>query len=152
MIKKNPIVSAIFNYRLLSLIPALFVIVILFLGGVLAALWQSLGFFPQLGENSFTLKYYLEIFGDRELQISLLLTIILTAVVTVLSAICGVALALFLRPLVRKSLLVNSLLQIPIALPHLAAASVLIHFISSSGLISRICFAFVLIQTPADFP
>ncbi|HTM50574.1 MAG TPA: ABC transporter permease subunit [Bryobacteraceae bacterium] len=136
----------------LALSPVLLVIVPLFIGGLLLAAAGSLGFFPPTGESAFTLRHYTALASDKEFGYSLLMSFGLAAVSTVLSAAGGLWLALSLRELALRSRAVHTLLQIPIAIPHLAAAVALIHFISPSGLIARIAFAAGVIDAPAGFP
>ena len=62
------------------------------------------------------------------------------------------ALALALRPAVRRFRFLTALLQAPIAVPHLAMALVAIHLLSPSGLLARLAYAAGWIATPAEFP
>ena len=62
--------------------PALLIIFGLFGGGLLLAVSESLGFFAPLGEQSFTLKHYLALFGDQELRAALRLTLWLATLAT----------------------------------------------------------------------
>src|ERR1051325_1498747 len=83
------------------LLPAMFVVLGLFAGGLLLALIQSLGYFSPTGEHSFTLKHYLALCSDREVRRSLALTLWLASVATFISAALGLLLALSLRKFVR---------------------------------------------------
>jgi putative spermidine/putrescine transport system permease protein len=138
--------------RWLMLSPALAVIGVLFVGGLALAAAQSLGYFAPTGENSFTLQHYAALIGDGEVYASLWLTLKLATLATVISAVCALALALGLREFARRSRAINLLLQIPLAVPHLAMAGALITVIAPSGLLARIAYAAGLIQQPADFP
>jgi putative spermidine/putrescine transport system permease protein len=138
--------------RWLMLAPALAVIGGLFAGGLALATAQSLGYFAPTGENSFTLRHYLALGHDYEIYVSLWLTLKLATVATVISAIAGLALALGLRRLARRSRAISVLLQIPLAMPHLAMAGALITVMAPSGLLARAVYAFGFIQQPADFP
>jgi putative spermidine/putrescine transport system permease protein len=136
----------------LMLLPALIVIGGLFAGGLLLISLQSLGFFPPAGDEAFTLEHYRRLILDREFRVSLRLTFILTSVATVISAVAGFGTALALREWARHSSILNALLQVPLAVPHLAMAVVLINLIAPSGLIARIVHAVGFVETPADFP
>jgi putative spermidine/putrescine transport system permease protein len=138
--------------RWLMLSPALAVIGGLFAGGLALAAAQSLGHFAPTGENAFTLRHYRSIVDDYEIYASLWLTLKLATVATVISAAAGLALALGLRESARRSRTINTLLQIPLAVPHLAMAGALITVIAPSGLLARVAHAFGFIQQPADFP
>lgn len=136
----------------LLLTPALAVIGVLYSGGLLLLLTQSLGFFPPTGETSFTLGHYRELLFDREVRAAFWLTLKLATVATAASAVAGLGLALALREAARHSVWLNVLLQIPLALPHLALAVVLINLIAPSGLLARLAYAAGWLNAPADFP
>ena len=121
--------------RLALLFPLLFVLVGLFLGGIVLAVNESLAA-PR------------ELLQDPELRAALGFTFWIAFASTVISTLTGVALALGLR----NSRSAMSVLQIPIAMPHLTMAIVLLHLASPSGLISRTAFALGFIQSPAQFP
>jgi putative spermidine/putrescine transport system permease protein len=136
----------------LALSPVLLVIVLLFLGGLLLAAAQSLGYFAPAGESAFTLRHYASLAADKEFGYSLLLSFLLASVSTLLSAGAGLWLAIALRDAAPRSRILQTFLQTPIAIPHLAIAVALIHFISPSGLVARIAFSTGLIHTSAGFP
>jgi putative spermidine/putrescine transport system permease protein len=136
----------------LMLLPALTVIVGLFMGGLVLVSLQSLGYFPPAGDEALTLEHYRRLVQDREFRASLQLTFVLTTVATIISAVAGFALALALREWARHSSILNTLLQVPLAVPHLAMAVVLINLIAPSGLIARIAYAVGFGSDPADFP
>jgi putative spermidine/putrescine transport system permease protein len=134
------------------LTPASLVLLGLFAGGVVLAVIQSAGFFWPIGEHAFTLSHYTTILLDREFQASLLLTIAIATVSSALSAVAGVALALSLRRIAGKWPLLNALVQVPIAVPHIVMAVLLLNVISQSGLIARVAHAAGLIDSPNQFP
>ncbi len=136
----------------LLLTPALLVLLVLFAGGVALAVVQSTGFFWPIGEHAFTLSHYAAMIGNREFQASLLLTALVASIATALSTVTGVSLALALRRITGRLPLLNALVQMPIALPHLVMAVLLLNVISQSGLIARIAFAAGLITSPNQFP
>jgi len=136
----------------LLLCPALVVIGGLFVGGLMLALVQSLGYFPPAGENAFTLAHYRGLLTEREFRASFWLTFALASVATIISAAAGLALALLLRRMVRRNRFLNVLLQVPLAVPHLAMAVALVNLIAPSGLIARLAYTVGLIGAPAEFP
>lgn len=138
--------------RTLMLAPALAVVGGLFAGGVGLAIVQSLGLLSPLGENQLTLSHYRSLLGDREFQRSIGLTLSLAMVATGLSALGGLVLALSLRTLATRYRLFNTLLQIPLAMPHLSMAVVLLNVIAPSGLLARLVHSLGLIDLPAEFP
>jgi ABC-type spermidine/putrescine transport system permease subunit II len=77
--------------------PALLVIAVLFAGGLLIALAQSLGYFAPAGESSFTLAHYARLLSDVEFRASLAITLLIATSATVISAAAGLSVALALR-------------------------------------------------------
>jgi putative spermidine/putrescine transport system permease protein len=138
--------------RWLMLAPALAVIGVLFAGGLALAAAQSLGYFAPTGENALTLRHYVLLGDDREIYASLWLTFKMATTATMISAVAGLALALGLREVARRSRTINMLLQIPLSVPHLAMAGALITVIAPSGLLARGAYALGFIRQPADFP
>jgi putative spermidine/putrescine transport system permease protein len=136
----------------LALSPVLIVIVPLFLGGLLLAAFDSLGFFAPTGESAFTLRHFRSLASDKEFGYSLLTSFLLASVSTLLSAAAGLWLAISLREVALRRRMLQVFLQTPIAIPHLAIAVALINFISPSGLIARVAFAAGLIHSPGGFP
>jgi putative spermidine/putrescine transport system permease protein len=63
-----------------------------------------------------------------------------------------VGLAIALSRLARGRRMVYALLQVPLAVPHLAIAIALVTLISPSGLLARIVYALGWIREPAQFP
>lgn len=149
---KLSIQNKVIARRWLMLSPALAVIGVLFAGGLALAVAQSLGYFAPTGEHGFTFRHYAELIRDREIYASLWLTLKLATAATAISAVCALALALGLREFARRNLAVSLLLQIPLAVPHLAMAGALITLIAPSGLLARLAYAVGLIHQPADFP
>ncbi len=137
---------------MLLLAPASLVLLGLFAGGVFLAVVQSTGFFAPIGEHAFTLTHYSAMLLNREFQLSLFLTITVAAISTVLSAAAGVGLALSVRRLTGRWPLLNALVQVPIAVPHIVMAVLLLNVISQSGLVARIAYASGLLATPNEFP
>lgn len=136
----------------LRLLPLGLVLGGLFAGGMVLSFVQSLGFFPASGEHHFTLVHYLNFVYDPEFRTSLLLTFGLASVSTLISAVSGLLVALLLRKIAQRSRVCNVLAQIPIAVPHLVVALLLLDVIAPSGLMARMAYAAGLIKIPSDFP
>lgn len=90
---------------------------------------------------------YAQVFVDREVQAAAILTLFLTVISTGLSAVVGLTIALLLHKLAKGSMLLQTLLQLPIAVPHLAVAFILLNVMAPSGLIARL-----IVSNPQDFP
>ncbi|MGQ0540233.1 MAG: ABC transporter permease [Blastocatellia bacterium] len=118
------------------LLPAAFIVLGVFLVGMLLS-----------AANSLPLATYAQIYADPEVRAALIFTLRLTMLATALSALFGTATALLLHSLARDSYLLKTFLQIPLSVPHLAAAFILLSLIAPSGLISRF-----FVSTPQDFP
>lgn len=132
--------------------PSLLLIVALFGGGLFFAAAGSLGFFAPVGESAFTLENFRRVAGDREIRAAFFFTLIITCVSTVFSAASGVLLAVSLRRQMRKSAILKTLLQIPLAVPHLAISLILLNLLTPSGIFARVFYASGLLDAPADFP
>lgn len=132
--------------------PALGVVGGLFVGGVGVALAQSLGMLSPIGEVGPSWQHYLAILSAREFRVSLGWTIWLAGVATMIAAVTGLALALALRRLAKRSGLVNLVLQIPLAIPHLAMAVFLMTTLGPGGLLARLVYQVGLIGVAGDFP
>ena len=138
--------------RAVQLLPLMLVIGGLFAGGMALAFVQSVGFFPASGEHRFTLIHYRNFFSDPEFRNALLLTFGVASISTAFSVVAGLALALPLRRIARRSRIFNVLVQVPIAVPHLVVALLLLDVIAPGGLISRMAYAAGIIKVPSEFP
>jgi putative spermidine/putrescine transport system permease protein len=136
----------------LMLSPALLVIVLLFVGGLLFAISDSLGYYAPIGEKQLTLAHYRRLWSDPELRIALWMSLLIATIASLISAVLGLAIALSFRELAARRPMLNFWLQLPLAAPHLAVAVALINLITPSGLIARGGYALGLIHEPADFP
>jgi putative spermidine/putrescine transport system permease protein len=140
------------GWTLLMLGPTLAVMGGLFLGGLLFAGAESFGWGATPGEESWTLDHYRRLLTDREVRRSLGLTLGVAMLATLVSAGVGVAVALALREVASRSRVINTLVQIPLAMPHLTMAIVLLWIVAPSGLLARVAFQAGWIASPADFP
>lgn len=130
----------------------LLVVVVLFGGGLLFGVVQSLGFFPAAGLEDWTLDNYISVLTDRAFLLSLWLTFRIAFISTVLSTVAAVCVALVLRRAFFGSRLTTFLYQIPLSVPHLVTASGVVLLVSQSGILSRLGAGLGLIDRPADFP
>ena len=134
----------------LLLAPALLVIGVLFTGGLVAALVQSLGYLPAIGQTDVGFDAYREVLGDEDFLDSLLLTLYVAGASTGISTVLAVLGALALR---RSSGRVSAVVfQLPITIPHLVAAVGIALVVSQTGLGARLAAALGLIGEPREFP
>lgn len=138
------------------LAPMLAVIIILFLGGLLYGLLQSLGYQPRIGNFALNLDAYVNIMTSEryasQFWSGLWLTIWVSFMSTFLSAVLAIIGALLIRRLTFGRRLSTFLFQLNLPIPHVVAAIGILFLFSQSGLLSRVGAEFGLISSPADFP
>ncbi len=136
----------------LLLSPAIFVIVVLFLGGVLFGLLQSLNYLPIIGQYDLNLDAYAQMLADPGFVPSLTLSLWVAFAATFLSAVLAIAAALFLRQTSVGQRAGTYLFQLNLAIPHIVGAVGILVLLAQSGLISRITHALGLTADPGSFP
>ncbi len=130
--------------------PAVVVLGTLFVGGLMAALAQSLGYLPAVEMTEVNLDAYRQVLGSRWFLESLALTTYVAAVSTFVSTVLAVLAALALR---RAPGRIGALLfQVPLAVPHLMAAVGVAFVVGQTGLGARLAAALGLVGTPEAFP
>ncbi|MEG0250531.1 MAG: ABC transporter permease subunit [Peptostreptococcus sp.] len=136
------------NYKVyLEIFPVMFILLFVLVVGIFGALVQSLGYFPIIGMNDITFRYYTEIFRDSSFIESLLFTLYITTVSSIISVALGILLAKILLSLERgssqkgrKKLSFDTFYKLPIVVPHIIVALFAITFLSDSGIIARILY------------
>lgn len=136
----------------LYLAPALAVILFFFLGGFILAFVQSLGYFPVIGMEDFTLKYYKEVFQDPEFLESLKYTFHISMISTAIATVIGTLLAYFFLKTSQQNPVVNFLYKVPLAVPHLVAALMIVFILSQGGIVSRLFVKVGWIAETSSFP
>lgn len=139
-------------YPYLLLSPALLVLVVLFLGGVILGLSQSLGYFPILGLEDPTFSYYIEVWSSSEFFHSLIFSLFIAFTSSVLTVIIGVFFAYQLVKLKGKNKIINLLYKLPIIVPHIIASLMVFLILTQSGILSRIAFQLGFIEEISEFP
>ncbi|HEV8045763.1 MAG TPA: ABC transporter permease subunit [Rubrobacter sp.] len=134
----------------LLLAPALVVIGVLFAGGLLAALVQSLGYLPAIGMAEVNLDAYREVLTGEDFLDSLFLTVYVAGASTSAATVLAVLAAMALRR--SSGRLAALVFQLPITIPHLVAAVGIALVISQTGLGARLAVTLGLIGEPKDFP
>lgn len=133
-----------------GLLPALTVTALLFGGGLVLAVLQSLGYAVYGSQAGLNLGAYRELFSSAEFWRSLGLSLWIALAATTLAAVFGTAFALILHAL--KGGLLRFLFALTLPIPHVVAAVVTLLMVSQSGLLSRLTHAASLTAGPADFP
>ncbi len=131
--------------------PAMLVITVLFVGGLLLGLVQALGWFPG-ASMALTGEHVHRVLAAPEFFTSLLLTLHVAVTSTVLASVISVLLACALTALAGHSRVIFFLLQLPLAVPHLVIAVSVLLLLSPSGLVSRLLLTVGLIPAAASFP
>ena len=136
----------------LLLTPAILVILLLFMGGLITGFLRSLGYFPLIGLNDFNFDAYTNIFTDNGFIRSFILTFHIAFTSTLIASILAVASAMLLRPAFRGKRFVQFIFSLNLTIPHLVGAVGVLYLFSGSGLVSRLATGAGLIDTPAGFP
>jgi len=124
------------------LAPALVVVIILFGGGLVLGLIQSLGHLPAAGLKSLTFKHFINVIGDPDFARSLILTLYVALSSTAVAAVISMVMAIFLLSLSEKSRLIHFIFQIPLTVPHLVIAVAMVFMLTPTGLLFyRYCAA-----------
>lgn len=142
----------------LALAPALVVVIGLVGVGLAYGVAQSLGFQPEIEQNTLSIEAYRQLaLGEgqagREFWGSLAFSLWVSAASTAIASGLSVALALWLterRQAASPS--VTFVLNWNLAFPHLVWSVLLLLMLAQSGLLARWVAALGWIQTPADFP
>ena len=136
----------------LLLSPALAVIVVLFLGGVLFGAIQSLNYLPFIGQYDLNLDAYVSMLSDPSFGPSLALSLWIAFAATIISAVLAIAVG----PVPASDLgwrrFGTYLFQFNLAVPHIVGAVGILVLLSQSGLLSRITHFVGLTPDPAPFP
>ncbi len=134
----------------LLLTPAMLVIGVLFAGGLVSAVVQSLGYLPAIGQTQISFEAYREVLTGEDFLDSFLLTVYVAGASTIISTILAVLAALVLR---RSSGRLSAIVfQLPITIPHLVAAVGIALVVSQTGLGARLAAVLGLIGEPKEFP
>ena len=136
----------------LMLMPALTVVLLLFGGGLMLAVIQSVGYVSAIGRTTFTLDAYRAIFSDPAFGRSLLLSLWIAFASTTLSIGLAVFCALTLRRVFRGKQFATFTFQLNIPIPHLVGAIGMLFLFSQSGFLARLAYLVGLISEPAQFP
>ena len=138
----------------LLVLPAIALTGVLFFGGLIDGLFKSFGYFPAVGNLTFSLQAYQDVVTSPLFRDSLVLTIRVAILSTISATVLGVGAALALYFMARRTSArwLLRLFQLPLTIPHLAAGYFMILLLSQSGLLARFAYAFGWIDAPSEFP
>lgn len=134
------------------LAPALTVILLFFVGGLVLALLQSVGYMPIIGRYEVSLAAYRAIFAREDFYRSLALTAWIGLVSTAVSTIFALISALTLRRVGRGRRATTFIFQLNLPIPHIVGAIGILFLFSQSGFLARLGHLGGIIHEPADFP
>ena len=134
------------------LAPALAIILLLFVGGVVVGLGQSLDYMPVIGLRTPTLRHFIRILSDDGFRTSLLLTLYISLVSTLLATLLAVTVAMVLRHNFYGNQFVTLIFQLPLPVPHMVAAAGIVLLLTQSGLFARLLYSFGWLHQPDQFP
>jgi putative spermidine/putrescine transport system permease protein len=146
--RKGPGLAA--TVRLIA--PALFVVVVLFGGGLLLGLIQSLSHSTAADMGTLTFEHFVNVLYDPDFLHSLMLTIYISVTSTAVAAVLSIVMALILVTLSGKYRFVHFIFQIPLTVPHLVIAVAVVFMLSPTGFFSRLFIKFGLIDSSGAFP
>jgi putative spermidine/putrescine transport system permease protein len=136
----------------LLLAPALAAVILLFGGGLVLGLIQSLGYLPAAGFDVLSLQHFRNILTDRGFIESFGITLNISLMATLIAAIAGIILALSLAAMTPRNRLLKFIFQIPLTVPHLVIGVALMFMLSPAGLISRAAQNLGLVRGASTFP
>ena len=118
--------------------------------GISNCIYQSLGYFPQIGMNNLTLDYYKEILVDKTFLKSLLFSIETSLISALISVFIGLILA-YLLSQGKYSKFRVYILNLPVIIPHIIVVILAIFIFSQTGIISRVFYKLGIINDSSDF-
>ena len=125
---------------------------LIFVGGLVQAVVQSLGYLPAFGMDELTLGHYRHVLTDFRFLSSLQYTFYIALTSSILSVILGVFVAFLVYKSRRGDKLSFSLYRVPIIIPHIVVIIMVFHIYFQTGIVSRFAYNLGLIESAHDFP
>lgn len=136
---------------LLKLSPLLIPFTVLFLGGLLLAVVQSLGIWVPIAPEGGMFQAYEALLRPHVLQ-SAFHSFWIALISTLFSVSIGAVLAYLIWRLPERLEQLSLVYKVSLILPHIGVAFVVLVFWSQSGLVASLAHQLGLINTPQDFP
>ena len=134
----------------LLLVPQL-ILGIVFITGIVIGITQSLGVIPIFNLYTPTLKYYKEIL-EREASLeAFFYSFRIAGISAVISVIIGIFMCCILIN-TKKNSIINVIVKLPIIVPHVIVALMLVNVMSQNGLLARVLFHLNIISDQSEFP
>ena len=134
------------------LLPFLLIMGFIFVGGLVQAVVQSLGYMPAFGMDEPTLDHYRRVLTDFRFVSSLQYTLYIALTSSLLSVILGVLVAFIVYKARRGNSISYSLLRVPILIPHIVVIIMVFHIFFQTGIVSRFAYALGIIDDANSFP
>ena len=125
----------------------LMLILTLILIGFSKSLLISFGLFKEVGLDSFTSHFYKEVIEDKTFISSLIFSLKISLISSFLAVILGI----FLSYGIFTSKIYDLYLKLPVILPHIIMAVLLLNLFSQTGVIARIFYKLNIIEESNDF-
>lgn len=138
-------------HTVLKLSPVLLPFILLFAGGLALAVAQSLGFGLPFPYSGGIWDGYRTLWAEH-VAASFWLSLRVGFVSASLSLVLGTMFAVGLWRMPAKLQQLGVVYKIPLILPHLAVAFIVLVFFAKSGVLSSVAYHMGLVDTPADFP
>ena len=132
--------------------PLLLPYLVLFCGGVFLTVCQSLGVLTPLPHAGGLLDAYVRILSDPSFFASFGFSLWVAAASAAVAVTAGTLLAYRVWQLPRRLAGAALIYKIPLILPHIAVAFVVLVFWSRSGILASVCHALGLIGSMQEFP
>jgi putative spermidine/putrescine transport system permease protein len=136
----------------IMLLPAMLVIVILFIIPILYSLLLSLNFFSITSNTAVGFDAYSKVLTSKGFLDSLIFSLKIASVSTVVSIVIAIAVSMVLRKTFIGRRLALFVYQFNIPVPHLVVAISVLLLFTQTGLISRMLFELGLVTSLSSFP
>ena len=134
---------------IVMVVPAITIILSILFLSLYTGISQSLGYFPEIGMTDITLDFYKKILHSKTFLLSIKFTFIYSFVSAILSIVIGILLAIVINKY--NSKLAERIMNIPIVVPHMIFALVVIQLLSQTGLVSRLVYSMGLLNSQESF-
>lgn len=126
-------------------------LMILFIHGLINGIIQSFGIIPAIGLKDFTLDYYKMIFENKNIILGIKQSIYISLVSSIFAIIIGIVISYVVSTNGLMKRKIFQLFKIPIIVPHMVSALLIINIFSQSGIISRIFYSLGFIENQEMF-
>ncbi len=136
----------------IMLAPVTLIVLGIFAMGLVIGFFQSLGYFPVIGLNDFTLKYYFEVLKDSSFLSSLKFSLYTSFMSSILAVVIGVLLAYSILQSKHRKGIEEIIYKLPIIIPHSIAALLVYNILAQSGVLARLLYFLGFIGEQNQFP